>query len=118
MAGLLALAFVILSVASSSAHGVAGGCVPCLHSGETAKAGIPVPAISAGESRQLCGGHECPHGSLCCTSSCLSFTGLPVSAAPSLAAPVPGAAAYAPHVASWLHACGLRPALPPPRAFV
>jgi hypothetical protein len=118
MAGLLVLTFVILPVSLSSPHGVTRGQIPCLHFGETVKAGMPVPAISAGEREQPCDGHDCPHGSFCCTSSCLAFTGLVVNAMPSLAAPVPGAAAYAPHLASWLHGFGLRPALPPPRAFV
>ena len=118
MAGLLALAFVILPVSSSSAHGVSGSHVTCLHFGETAKAGMPVPAISAGERQQPCGGLDCPHGSFCCTSICLAFTDLTVSDGPSLAAPMPDTAAYAPHLPSWLHEFGLRPALPPPRAFV
>jgi hypothetical protein len=112
MVGLLALAFVMLPLAPSQAHALAGSGIPCLHQDDAL-------AASLVSFKQLpCDGHHCAHGPVCCLSSCLAFTGLAVVSEVSVAAPLLDLPDYSSHFPLWPDGMGLRPALPPPRANV
>jgi hypothetical protein len=109
----LAIAFVALPLAPSEAHTLAGG-MPCLHQNEAAKT---APVLQPLPTQPPCGQHHCAHGPFCCVSSCLGFSGLAVAPETPLLAPSLDLALFPLPPLTRPSGFGVRPALPPPRAF-
>jgi hypothetical protein len=114
LAALLAVAFVALPLAPSEAHTLAGG-MPCLHQNEAAKT---APVLSPLPMHPPCDQHHCVHGPFCCMSSCLGFSGLAVMHETPLLAPPLDLTLFPLPPPTRPSGFGVRPALPPPRAFV
>lgn len=114
LATLLALVFVALPLAPSEAHTLAGGIPSLHHYNETAKT---APLVSPLPLQLPCDGHHCAHGPFCCMSGCLG-SGLAVAPEVPLFAPSREFARFLLPPPERGHGFGVRPALPPPRAFV
>lgn len=114
LAGLMALAVVVLPLFPSEAHSLSAvSGIPCLHHGEAPK----TPPLLSPDTMP-CDGHHCTHSSCCCLSGCLAFAGLALPAEAPLLARFPQLAIYPPHPSTRANRLGARPAVPPPRAIV
>jgi hypothetical protein len=115
VAGLLALAFVALSVTPSQAHSVGQSGIPCLHQNEVSHV---TPWLSSGTTQLPCDGCHCSHGPICCMSSCLAFASIVLPTNALVPAPLFYPADFPVPPPPQPNGFGVRPALPPPRIIV
>jgi hypothetical protein len=118
LAGLLALAMVVLSGVPLPAFALPAGhphvayawCLSAYPAGQAA-------ASSQHDFGKSCADHDTPHGSACCTAKCFVICG-GLLAAPTHTEPPLLTVAYPAAVIRHLDGIGILPILPPPRLTV